>query len=295
MVALAAPLVAAAITTHWVKFADATDPGRLCNMAFEPAAFVTADGVKLRGWFLPATRGTSDTSVVVIPGRGMGKACLLPQAKELCDGWLNVLVMDLRGEGDSDGHTRGFGVVEAQDVVGAVDYLRAAHPRASRHVYALGVSQGASAVMAAARADTRIEAVVADSAFPSPAAELAGVTPRLPWPLGPGLQTATLAWASAALGCELAEADARRDVAGLGLRPLLLIHGEQDSVVPAAAARRLYDAAVGPAQLWIVPDVGHGEALLARHMPCARVIGTMFRSIRAGLPPFRPMAGSVLR
>jgi fermentation-respiration switch protein FrsA (DUF1100 family) len=149
--------------------------------------------------------------------------------------------------------------------------------------------------MAAARADTRIEAVVAESAFPSPAAELEGLTPQLPWPLGSGLRDVTLAWASAVLGCELEQADARRDVAGLGPRPLLLIHGENDPLVSAGAARRLYEAAAGPAQLWIIPDVGHGEALLARHAPCAKVIGTMFRSVRAGLPPFRPMAGSVLR
>jgi hypothetical protein len=39
--------------------------------------------------------------------------------------------------------------------------------------------------------------------------------------------------------------------------PLLILHGDQDLVVPVHHAQRLYDAALGPKQLWIVPGAGH--------------------------------------
>lgn len=45
--------------------------------------------------------------------------------------------------------------------------------------------------------------------------------------------------------------------AGMGSRPLLVMHGSDDAEVPTAAARALADAASGPVDLRIVPAAGH--------------------------------------
>lgn len=287
LVLLGGPFVAAAMAIHSPKFIDTTNPEQLGGIAYEPVAFCTADNVRLQGWFIPALDMTSETTVIVAPARGMSKAYFLPHALILADSWFNVLLVDLRGEGSSEGHTRGFGVIEARDVLGALEYLRQARPWQSRHVYALGVSQGASAVLAAARGDARIEAVVADSAFPHPAAELGGMLPWLPWPLDGYFRTATLLAASAQLGCNLFQEGACRDIAAISPRPVLLIHGGEDRAVSARDAQALFSAAGDPALLWTVRGAGHGEALDASPVDYSRAVCTMLRSVRLGLPPFQ--------
>jgi pimeloyl-ACP methyl ester carboxylesterase len=300
LLALGGPLVASALATHGPKFVDTSDPHELCGVRFEPAGFRAADGVGLKGWFIPAHCGTaalgcarpgagvpqSDTTVIIVPARGMGKAAFLPHATMLTDDGFNVLVMDLRGEGESDGHTRGFGAIEGQDVTGAVEYLRQARPAQSRHIFALGVSEGASAILAAARTDPRIEAVVIDSAFPRPATELGGMLPPLPWPLGVYFQNATLALASAQLGRNLFERGADRDIAEIGARPILVIQGAGDEVVSESAAEGLYSASRSPSMLWKVQDAPHGQSLAVSPVAYAKVVCTTLRSVRLGMPAF---------
>jgi len=238
-------------------------------MAFEPVQMRAADGVSLEGWFLPASiTGSdptpSDTTVIVVPGRGMPKGCSLNYAQMLCLGRCNVLLFDLRGEGGSAGHSRSFGVREAQDVLGAVQYLEESHAQASRHIFAFGISQGASAVIRAAAADERVRAVVVDSTLTIaqdilPARVLLG----LPAPLRMYLAGMTRAFASAELGCNLFhQADLAAVTAKLSPRPLLVIHGQEDSVADPNEAARLYEAAGQPKCLDMVPGAGHAEALL---------------------------------
>jgi len=290
LVLIGGPFVASALVTHWPKFQDVLDPKELCDLEYQQMGFYTRDQVRLEGWFIPATANSSDTTVIVAPGRGVSKSCFLPHAMMLADWWFNVLLLDLRGEGDSDGHTRGFGVIEAQDVVGALDCLRQARPQQSSHVFVLGISQGAAAALAAARTDDRIEAVVADSVFPSPAAELRGLTAWLPWPLDWHFEQTTLLFASLELGRNLFREGPYRDIAAVSPRPVLLIHGREDTVIPPREAEGLFSAAGYPAMLWKVRNAGHAEGLQANPANYARVVSRMLLRVRMGLPPF-PQAG----
>jgi uncharacterized protein len=280
------PLVASALATHGPKFTDLADPREVCGLSFERAAFLAPDGVRVAGWYIPAPKTSSDATVIIVPARGMSKACFLPHATMLAEDGFNVLLVDLRGEGESGGHARGFGVIEQRDVMGAVEYLRGTHPRQSRHVFALGVSEGAAAVLAAAREDARIEAVIVDSAFPQPAADLERMMPRLPWPLNHYFQKATLLMASAQLGCNLFDRGASRDIAALSPRPVLVIHGQQDEDVSISQAEGLYAEAHDPAMLWQVREAGHGESLSARPADYAHVVCKTLEYVRLGMPAF---------
>lgn len=287
LVLVAAPVVTAALMTHWLKFDDIEDVRALAELEASPAGFEAADGTRLRGWFIPAGGFLSDTTVILVPGRGMSKSSVLPQARMLKRDGSNVLVMDLRGEGASEGHDRGMGVAEGQDVLGAVKYLRQVHPRSSEQIIAYGISHGASAVIAAARADGRIKAVVADSAFPSLACELDGMVAPLLGPLRAYFRTATLAAASVQVGANLFKAGTSRDIAGISPRPVLLIHGTEDDTVPIAQANGLYAASGKPVMLWRVPHAGHGEALLCGGDSYCDVISKTIKSVRLGQPAFQ--------
>lgn len=263
IVAVAAPYVLALFAVHWVKFADNDDPQRECSLPFEHVRFTATDGVPLDGWFLPLSPTPAETTVILVPGRGMPKAGSLYYAQILAMGRCNVLLFDLRGEGGSSGHSRSFGVREVRDVLGAVQFLEQNYAAASKHLYAFGVSQGASAVIRAAAQDQRVRAVVVDSTLTVaqdllPARVLAG----LPAPLRVYLQNLTCAFASAELGCNLfRELDLAPDMAKLSPRPLLVIHGAADTVSSPQEATKLFEAAGQPKCLDMVPGAGHGDAL----------------------------------
>ena len=42
--------------------------------------------------------------------------------------------------------------------------------------------------------------------------------------------------------------------------PLLIVHGDQDNFFPVEHARRLYEAAGEPKELWLEPGFGHAES-----------------------------------
>jgi uncharacterized protein len=286
LMAVGGPFVTAALATHWPKFHDTSNPQDLYDYRYEAVGFRAADGVGLAAWFIPAQTTASDTTVIVVPARGMSKTAFLPYAGMLAGDWFNVLLVDPRGEGESDGHTRGFGVIEGQDVTGAVDYLRRSRPGESRHIFALGVSEGASAALAAARADDRIEAVIADSVFPTPAAELERVMPPLPGPLAKYFEKSTLLLASIQLGCNLFESGAERDVAAIAPRPVMIIQGQDDRVVSAGQAEELYAAAGGQTLLWKVRSAGHADCLATCPATYSRTVCRTLRYVRLGMPPF---------
>jgi fermentation-respiration switch protein FrsA (DUF1100 family) len=52
-----------------------------------------------------------------------------------------------------------------------------------------------------------------------------------------------------------------RAVGALSPVPLLLVHGEADSIVPANHSRRLYELAAPPKQLWLVQGAEHIQAM----------------------------------
>jgi fermentation-respiration switch protein FrsA (DUF1100 family) len=51
-------------------------------------------------------------------------------------------------------------------------------------------------------------------------------------------------------------------VGRLAPKPLLLLHGTADSVIPVEHTHRLFEAAGEPKELWVVDGAGHGEAVL---------------------------------
>jgi pimeloyl-ACP methyl ester carboxylesterase len=165
--------------------------------------------------------------------------------------------------------------------------LRQAHPGRSRQVFALGISQGASAVLGAAARDPRIEAVVADSVLPSPRDQIGQATSWLPWPLGAYFREATLALASVQLGCDLSTEAVCRRIAWIGPRPILLIHGQADTAAPIGTVEQLCRSARTPVMLWRVPQARHAEPFLKDPHGYSQVVSETLRSVRVGLPAFQ--------
>jgi fermentation-respiration switch protein FrsA (DUF1100 family) len=214
------------------------------------------DGVTLNAWYLPAKSaagGTARGTVLFLHGNAENISTHFASVAWLPAEGFNVLALDYRGYGASEGSPSLAGV--QLDIDAAMRALLARPELDPKRIVLFGQSLGgAFAIHYGAHGAYRVNlrALVADSAFSDyrdiTREKLAGFF--LTWPLQwlPWL-TVDNAYSPAA------------SVAALSPLPLLLIHGEADTIVPADHARRLFALAREPKELWLVPDVGHIQAL----------------------------------
>ena len=135
------------------------------GLRYEDVEFLSRKGdVTLEGWYLPSP--CCGPSVIVVHGitsnRSGGEATeMAAQLVKVC---FNVLLFDLRGHGSSGGDRITGGIDEAQDVLGAYDYMRSRGIR-QRDIVVLGRSMGAGASVLAAAAEPEIGALVLDGTY----------------------------------------------------------------------------------------------------------------------------------
>lgn len=229
---------------HRFRIGNPTELDYYAHLPIEPVSFRTSDGLRLSGWFLPD--GQSDETVIVAHGLGANKGNFIAFLTLFYGQGYNSLIFDFRGHGDSQGHTSTFGLYETADVIAALEWLKQERPERARHVFGLGSSMGAMALVRAAARDERIEAVVLDSAYVS--------APRLArHHLGPALAPLVLGAMSLHAGRSLWSLDASQAIAELSPRPILLIHGEGDFVIPPDNMAILFDLAHEPKEQWLGP------------------------------------------
>ena len=188
-----------------------------------------------------------------------------------------VLGLDFRGHGASDDGPSTFGLLEVEDVAGALAWLG---ERGVTRVALVGSSMGgitaiASVVvlgdgsLAAADADVaatrhpvdaprpRIVAVVGDSVAPELVEPIAN---RLPGPARRFTASRLFDGAADLLGADPRATEPARIVALVEPIPLLLIHGGADTTVSPEAGRRLAALAGPHAEHWEVPGAEHAGA-----------------------------------
>jgi alpha-beta hydrolase superfamily lysophospholipase len=74
------------------------------------------------------------------------------------------------------------------------------------------------------------------------------------------------------------------DIAGLAPRPVLLVHGANDLLVPPDESRQLFERAASPRRLEIVPDVGHFDWVLPTTPGFKAVMEPLRRFLQDALP-----------
>lgn len=232
------------------------DPTTDLGLAYETVEFPAVDGSTLRGWFVPA--GPDRTvGVVTVHGGGGDRREFLRHLPFLHETGYPVLLFDCREQGISDGTGRGlgFGLRKHEDVSAAVRYLKTT--RRAKRVAVLGDSQGGAAVILAAAADPAIDAVIAENPFTSVRDVVRDSSlRRQPAPdLILRFVSAVVVWRVAGLG-----ASEPIDVVNkIAPRPLLLMHGTADRVIPAFQSEALYERAGEPKELWLVEGADHSQ------------------------------------
>jgi pimeloyl-ACP methyl ester carboxylesterase len=245
---------------------DPFDPPTNYDLTYEEVAFFARDGVKLRGWWIPAPDAPATDvptrTVIVCPGQEGSIDGDTAQVVPLHHAGFNVLMFDFRGHGRSDGALVTMGIREKDDLLSAVEYL--VRQRGVERVGVLGFSMGAAAALMAAAENRQIVSVVADSSYTS--LELTvrrwAEGRRIPAVLHMPIVAGTLTLASLLSGAALRNARPLEAAGQLGERPALFIYGERDPLVKGQEMRQWLRVAPR-GDLWIVPGVGHREAYRA--------------------------------
>jgi dipeptidyl aminopeptidase/acylaminoacyl peptidase len=240
----------------------------------------TRDGLRLIAWYLPGTR----PAAVVVSGGHRGRAGdVLGISAALQRAGFHVVVYGWRGTPGSDPAAHTLGVFERRDLEAAIDAVEAR--LGDVPIGLLGYSLGGAVSLVVAAEDHRVRAVCADSAFSDPLGVLADGVERVLRIPGAVLTAPVAAVVARRTGARLSDFEPLTSVARISPRPLLLIHGDQDTAVTPRHARRLYDAAGEPKELWTVPGAAHVGAYFADRDQYLRRVRAFFESALAASAP----------
>ena len=127
------------------------------NLPYEKVVVKSRDGLLLSGWFIAGWR---QRGIIMVHGLAGSMSSVIHQAAALAKSGYCVLLLDLRAHGSSQGNTSTFGISEANDILGAVDYLQTRSELDPQRIGALGISLGAQAVLRGAIDAPQIQALV---------------------------------------------------------------------------------------------------------------------------------------
>lgn len=221
------------------------------GLAYQQAIFKTRDGLELLGWFLPA-KGSALGTVLQLHGNAENISTHFASLAWMPARGFNVFIFDYRGYGASEGDATLAG---AQiDIDAALDALLARNDVDKDRIVMYGQSLGgalAAYYVAHSPRRDRLRALVLESTF-SDYVEIAREKFADHWITWPFQWLPYLA-----VDDSFSPLPSMAKISPL---PLLVLHGDQDRIVPVHHAKLLYDAALEPKQLWIVPGAGHIQA-----------------------------------
>ena len=231
-----------------------------------------SDGIKVRGKIFksefgdPARPGRTDQeisapAVIILHGIPRSKPApddpgYLPLARELTELGFLTIFFNFRGAGESEGNFNILGW--SQDLRTVIDWLVQKH--SPERIALIGFSGGASVAIYNSARDERISALVSVS---SPAYfSVIGIGKEVELWLksfreiglirDPKFPESISKWLK-----EFEEIAPINWIAQLSPRPILIMHGEKDEVVPKRHAEMLYEKAKAPKELYWVKDGLH--------------------------------------
>ena len=218
------------------------DPDRF-GIRHEIVQYPTLNGKKLYGLYFPA-QGAQRGAIVHFHGNYGNISNHFPLAIFLTQHGYDVLSFDYEGYGASEGQPKVKHLIE--DGIASVRYM---HARSTSVPIAIfGQSLGGAVGVVVAAEEPLVKAVVIEAAFTS-YRDIARVALRRSawtWIFSP--------WAPLFLSRKI---DPVRRIADIAPRPVFLLHGDQDRIVPLEMSQKLYAAAREPKQLQILAGIGH--------------------------------------
>ena len=238
------------------------------GLQHEDVFFTAPDGSRLHGWWLPA-KGAALGSVLHLHGNAANVSNHLPLVAWLPGAGFNVLMLDYRGFGRSQGRPTLDGVVD--DAAAALAHLRARPGVDGDRLVVLGQSLGGgTALRLLARDSAGVRMAVIEAAF----ASYRGIARDA------AMQSVVLAPLVPIASPALPPAKDDPVTALPLLRvPVLLVHGTADEVIPFKHSEQLAAAALAGTRFIRVDGARHMESLTRADVQ-RRVLEAMLAAVR---------------
>lgn len=229
----------------------------------EDVEITSFDGLKLEG-HLYLAENAKRTIIMMHGFRSSWIRDFSLAGKEFFEVGCNLLIVEQRAHGNSDGKYITYGVFERYDCLYWALY--AAERFGDLPLYLDGISMGAATVLMASALplpDT-VKGIIADCGYTSPKAIISKVfNDKSPVP-SKGLVTAVSKYSKFAAGYDFDDystLDAMRE----NTRPIFFAHGDADDFVPMEMTLQNYEACTAPKTLFIAHGATHGLSYLAQH------------------------------
>ena len=250
------------------------------EIPYEDAWIVSKDGLKLHARYYPNEK--AERIVILCHGYHGSVAAdfafILPMLKRDCE----ILAIDERAHGESEGKHITFGAKEKQDIHDWADYMAQKNTR-GLPVYLFGVSMGAASVLMNADTDPAgVKGIIADCGYTNMHDIICDV--QKAWyklPAFPGVNMMAFNCRLSA-GFSMKDADARSAVKRAKL-PVLFIHGTSDHFVPVHHTEQNAAACVSRHRIVYVEDASHAASAQKDPVLYEREVRSFFSQTEADL------------
>ena len=235
-------------------------------------ALITNDNLIISGWYAPSQ---NNIVIIALHGGNRNRLDILPQAKALVNNGFGVLLVDMRGHGNSGGKTY-TSCLAKEDVTSAVRYIQEQEPEALIGAY--GLSAGAHTSLCAAAVIEEIQAVFADGVTFGRIEDI--LFPRAqsfkPYNLlVPAYWTLSV---SKDMFSGYREPPIQELVKEISPRPIYFLAAGNDILEPDQVHRYITFASP-ESSIWVAPGVSHGEAFAAYPEEYTRRMAEFFREV----------------
>ena len=179
------------------------------------------------------------------------------------DSGFNVLLVDQRAHGKSEGKCLTFGIKERYDCLTWINYV-ISQAGGSCKIALYGMSMGAATVLMAAGSELpkNVACIVADCGYTSPKAIIKKVIREMHYPVFPTYALVRLGGMLFG-GFDIEEYSAVQAMEKCDI-PVLFIHGDDDRFVPCDMGRENHrHCRAEGKKLLIVPNAGHGMSYMS--------------------------------
>jgi len=238
---------------HLIYVTDQTRPDFAAAglPSFRDVVLRTTDGLTLVSWYMAPPAASAPVLIYFHGNAGLISGHAADRARLFAAAGLGVLLVEYRGYGGNPGAPSETGL--AADAQAALDFIAAEGIAPGRRVvYGESLGTGVAVGIASER---RVAAVILEAPFTSLLDLVAYRYPFLPRPLAALLLSDRF--------------DSLARIAAIRA-PVLILHGDRDTIVPADLGRRLFDAAAAPKAAWFSPVANHNN--LFRHGAMDQVV-----------------------
>ena len=228
------------------------------SIPYEDVFITSFDGLRLHAKFYAASERKAPVQIMFHGYKSSAERDFCGGLREGIDGGFNVLLVDQRAHGESEGKYLTFGVNERFDCLSWASYAAERFGNDVK-IYLYGISMGAATVLMASALPLpkSVSGIVADCGYTSPKAIICSVLRDHHVPAAPVYAVAKLG-ARLFCGFDLDSASAP-DALRRSHIPVLFIHGDDDRFVPCRMSRENFEASAAEhKKLLIVHNAGHG-------------------------------------